>query len=1059
MRGLILFLILLIFAPMAVLSLAATVTTSTTPATTRITKATQHQFTSGQVGKFAFYGVHGRMSSVVFGTCSGCVARGDKTASDSVYYVGTTPQTNSRAWVQKPYSTARVVIFSDVHLSYSNYSSMTTRINSAMAYAGKSTKALLWTGDLITACMSEYTLLKATVGRIQTTYYDMLQYGIMGNHDLFSLYPGSVYNNYPTEYNFETSSYIVANVNMGDQVIQVADSKNFIPGSACILTAIPDYDSTTHTFISTVVSVDTGANTVTLSAPSTTTFTAQAAELRQGWSTYRQISKFTDSFSGTVDPGTKHIVEIGNTVFIMLNMDMYNKTLKIDNISQSDLDWFENNVATYTANGFNVIPMTHYPPGMSSAELGGIDFTWSTGYTSPVSDRFKQICQRYNPVIWVYGHNHSDPRTKVIHTDNIPLWGTTQFLTVPSLGYYLTPDDFTQGAFTLIDLASKDSTINFKFYNVTNAGVVSYIGMQSAALRYPQSFADARGIEKYKDGGKWKPVLQMPSATSSSRYQGNVYNADSVNQGIVLKNYHGSSVLKTLSGTNGLVATSADTTVKIGMPTFVTMSSASSFVGINTTKSQSSAISGSTYFSVKSGSTGPPRFELGAGSDSANTTVGVVSFVDPDIVGTDKRSSQMFGTRDPSSHYGSYSFQTKNADGLQTRVTIGASTNPYSVKLGTFTGAATARLHIMASNGTSGTVPIKLESGTLLASPEAGAIESDGTKLYFTNGSNVRSSLLYSLPVATNAVLGGVKSGTPGNVSIDADGYMTATATPSSGPAGTMQMSDGSGGFAAATNVTVSAAGGTPVMVIGDQSTNKAGRLELYGTANYPLNIYNGSGGLLRVDNTGLLWSAGGYRTFAGTSSQFFKADGSIDSTAYFPTTGGTISGNVGINVTPTVKLETSDSAAIQIQATNTAAQSSAGGAGLSLRHDDGTAMTAGNRVGYINIAGAKNTSHAITQAAQLKFMAAETFSNTAAGTNMLVMLPTTGSGSNTLVEKFTVFGDGVVKISGTASACPACASSYRGGICVVQGGAGVKDSSQICMKDAADVYAWRTIY
>lgn len=41
----------------------------------------------------------------------------------------------------------------------------------------------------------------------------------------------------------------------------------------------------------------------------------------------------------------------------------------------------------------------------------------------------------------------------------------------------------------------------------------------------------------------------------------------------------------------------------------------------------------------------------------------------------------------------------------------------------------------------------------------------------------------------------------------------------------------------------------------------------------------------------------------------------------------------------------------------------------------------------------------------------------------------------------------------------PTCASGTRGEVAMVQGGAGVKDTFRVCAKDAADAYAWRTIY
>lgn len=41
----------------------------------------------------------------------------------------------------------------------------------------------------------------------------------------------------------------------------------------------------------------------------------------------------------------------------------------------------------------------------------------------------------------------------------------------------------------------------------------------------------------------------------------------------------------------------------------------------------------------------------------------------------------------------------------------------------------------------------------------------------------------------------------------------------------------------------------------------------------------------------------------------------------------------------------------------------------------------------------------------------------------------------------------------------PTCDSSIRGSLWYVQGGAGVADTFEACTKDAADAYAWRTLY
>ncbi len=56
---------------------------------------------------------------------------------------------------------------------------------------------------------------------------------------------------------------------------------------------------------------------------------------------------------------------------------------------------------------------------------------------------------------------------------------------------------------------------------------------------------------------------------------------------------------------------------------------------------------------------------------------------------------------------------------------------------GTMTGTITSR----ASTTIASTSPIKLPTGVLMATPEAGAIEFDGTSLYLTNASNSRSTI------------------------------------------------------------------------------------------------------------------------------------------------------------------------------------------------------------------------------------------------------------------------------------------------------------------------------
>ncbi|NCB45094.1 MAG: hypothetical protein EOM59_21085, partial [Clostridia bacterium] len=70
-----------------------------------------------------------------------------------------------------------------------------------------------------------------------------------------------------------------------------------------------------------------------------------------------------------------------------------------------------------------------------------------------------------------------------------------------------------------------------------------------------------------------------------------------------------------------------------------------------------------------------------------------------------------------------------------------------------------ARLHLGAGGATSGSAPIKIDSGTLLANAEAGAIEFDGNNVYYTdNASNpirhtlAKDEILFNTPITSQTI-------------------------------------------------------------------------------------------------------------------------------------------------------------------------------------------------------------------------------------------------------------------------------------------------------------------
>lgn len=81
------------------------------------------------------------------------------------------------------------------------------------------------------------------------------------------------------------------------------------------------------------------------------------------------------------------------------------------------------------------------------------------------------------------------------------------------------------------------------------------------------------------------------------------------------------------------------------------------------------------------------------------------------------------------------------------------------------------------------------------------------------------------------------------------------------------------------------------------------------------------------------------------------------------------------------------------------------------------------------------------------------TFSPTARAT-----LTTTGLGIGVAAPATALEVNGGARLN-TVTAQPACAVGIRGTFWATQGAAGVKDTVQVCAKDAADAYAWRVIY
>lgn len=84
--------------------------------------------------------------------------------------------------------------------------------------------------------------------------------------------------------------------------------------------------------------------------------------------------------------------------------------------------------------------------------------------------------------------------------------------------------------------------------------------------------------------------------------------------------------------------------------------------------------------------------------------------------------------------------------------------------IGAGVDAPTAQIHISSGSAAAGTAPIKFSPGTLLASPEGGALEYNGTDIFYTTSGGTRRNIT-AKPYA-NYYSDQIQTNTPGSESI-----------------------------------------------------------------------------------------------------------------------------------------------------------------------------------------------------------------------------------------------------------------------------------------------------
>ena len=204
--------------------------------------------------------------------------------------------------------------------------------------------------------------------------------------------------------------------------------------------------------------------------------------------------------------------------------------------------------------------------------------------------------------------------------------------------------------------------------------------------------------------------------------------------------------------------------------------------------------------------------------------------------------------------------------------------------VGIGTTVPTAVLHLKAGTATASTAPLKLTSGTVLTTSEAGAVEYDGTHLYFTAAD---AGTRYQLDQQ-----GG--SQTPWTSAINAAGYTLNGNSTASGNLTLDSTSDSTKGY-----VLLNPTSGN----VGIGTTGPGYKLQVIGTTGFNGDSTWTSGSILTLPGAGYInldganYFGGGtyFRSTAGANTNaFINGDGGASTNTYF----SAIAGNVGIGTT-----------------------------------------------------------------------------------------------------------------------------------------------------------------
>ncbi|AZZ37375.1 hypothetical protein CIK05_11420 [Bdellovibrio sp. qaytius] len=210
--------------------------------------------------------------------------------------------------------------------------------------------------------------------------------------------------------------------------------------------------------------------------------------------------------------------------------------------------------------------------------------------------------------------------------------------------------------------------------------------------------------------------------------------------------------------------------------------------------------------------------------------------------------------------------------------------------VGIGTSAPTSLLHLAA--GSASMAPLKLTSGTLLASPASGAIEYDGTSLYYTDGTNTRRTLAATAGVGTYDSASLI-SNSSGNITMYPNGgagsvVISATTASTSSGTGALVVKGGLG-----VQGSVNIAGNN--YVSGSETIDGTFKLTTMTSGSI---LFAQSNGQVSQDNNNFFWDNSAKRLGIGTSAPTYalQVAPSIDQVAWFSRTGATDNPTVALS-------------------------------------------------------------------------------------------------------------------------------------------------------------------